>query len=175
MIHLAAGNSARRQWSAHLDGMDLFPVHSGQKCHQLRMVKTDTSAGLPWPAEAIFLKDFCVKADACPIPPNNPDPVCSLRPEDKKRATEGVKAAVPNQGHQRRGSFAEVDRLARHVDHNNRSDHACRTALTMPLSNAGSIEALTRSVASPTFIATVSVRTASKRVKASPSPAALRR
>lgn len=139
------------------------------------MVETDTGAGLPWPAEAIFLKNFCVKADTCPIPPNNTDPVCSLRPEYKKCATKGVKAAIPHQDHQRRGSFAEVDWLARHVDHDTRSDHACRTALTMPLSSAGSIEALTRSVASPTFISTVSVRTASKRVKASPSPAALRR
>jgi hypothetical protein len=113
MIHLAAGNSARQGWSAHLDGMDLFPVHSGQKCHQLRMIETDTSTGLPRPAEAILPQEFLRKGDTCSIPPNNPDPVCSLRPEDKKRTTEGVKAAVPDQGHQRRSALAEVDRLKR--------------------------------------------------------------
>jgi predicted DNA-binding WGR domain protein len=32
------------------------------------------------------------------------------------------------EGHQRGGSLAEVDRLARHIDHHTRSDHALRTA-----------------------------------------------
>lgn len=75
------------------------------------MVETDAGAGLRWPAETIFLENFCVKADTCTIPPNNPDPVGSLRAEDKKRATEGVKTAIPHQGHQRRSALAEVDRL----------------------------------------------------------------
>ena len=57
-------------------------------------------------------------------------------PADMRKGFDGlttlIEAAFPHQRHQGCGSLAEVDRLARHVNHNAGSDHALRTAPIIP-------------------------------------------
>src|SRR6478609_5275621 len=91
------------------------------------MVQTHPCRRDPRPAEALIFQGFRIEADTTAIPPDNPNTVGPFRPEDVKRAIERVETAIPHQRHQRRGSLAEIDRLARYIDHHTGSDHALRT------------------------------------------------
>src|SRR5690606_10348808 len=96
------------------------------------MVETHPRRRYARPAEAALFQGFRIEANPAAVPPDNADTVRPFRPEDVKRAIERVEAAIPYQRHERCGSLAEVDRLARHVNHNAGSDHALRTAPIMP-------------------------------------------
>ncbi|MBB4233066.1 hypothetical protein GGD56_006969 [Rhizobium mongolense] len=124
---MSQAGSARQQRSPDLDRADLFPIKPSQKRHQLRMVKTHPRRRYTRPAEALIFKGFRIEADPAAVLLDDANTVRPLRPEHVKRAIERVETAIPHQRHQRRGSLAEVDRLARHLNHNTGSDHALRT------------------------------------------------
>jgi hypothetical protein len=91
------------------------------------MIKTDTRGRRGRPAKAVPLDDFRIKAYPTAIPPHDPDTVAPLRAEHMKSATERIKTAIPDQGHQRRRTLAEVNRLAGDINHDAGRDHALRT------------------------------------------------
>ncbi|SUA61376.1 Uncharacterised protein [Brucella anthropi] len=156
--------SSRQLWAFDPRGTDFLPVKASQKCHQLRMIQPHARRRYSRPAKAGFFKGFRIKAYPGAIPPHDFQPIRPLRSEYMKRTGERIETAVPYKRHQGGCALAKVDWLSRHVNHNTRRDHACRTARMIPANCRGSILLPTRITTSPTTISTAVLFTASKRV-----------
>lgn len=107
------------------------------------------------PNELIFFQPLRIKTDPGTIPPGDLNSVCSLGPEDIKRATERIIAGIAHQRQKAVGTFTEIDRMACQKHFRTGRDHAVRTARINRMRCASVIVASTRIIASPIVISTV--------------------
>lgn len=108
MIQFAAAELSSKYRRSDRHGTDALPVQAVQQRYQLGVVELDTDMSDARPAERGFLEALCIQTYAAAVPPNNLDPVCPLRTEYVKCATERIAPGIPNWRKQAVWSFPKV-------------------------------------------------------------------